>query len=297
MINLNNIPTEQRNPNTLMLDTLSAFEIVRLINNEDKTVPLAIEKILPQIAEVAQKIANAFQEGGRLVYVGAGTSGRLGVLDASECPPTYGCPPSMVVGIIAGGDKSLRHPIEGAEDSKELGKIDLQAINFSLKDILVGIGASGRTPYVLGALEYASSLGAFTAGISSSPESLISKLSSIPLPTETGPEVLTGSTRMKSGTAQKLVLNMLTTTAMVLIGKVYSNLMVDVQASNAKLIERQISIVMAATDCPRDEVTKTLELCHRNCKTAIVHLLTGLSPQESEEKIKKFSGFLRTALG
>lgn len=296
MINLNSIPTEQRNPNTLSLDTLSPLEIVRAINTEDKTVPLAVEKILPHIAEAAQKIAEAFKKGGRLVYMGAGTSGRLGVLDASECPPTFGADPSMVVGIIAGGDRALRHPIEGAEDDSEQGKLDLQSINFSAKDVLVGIGASGRTPYVLGGLQYADTLGAFTAGVSSSASSPISKACSLPLPTETGPEVLTGSTRMKSGTAQKLVLNMLSTTAMILIGKVYGNLMVDVQASNAKLVERQIRIVMDAAECPREEAAKALETCARSCKTAIVHLLTGLPPEQAKEKIRQAGGFLRSAL-
>ncbi|MGL4394613.1 MAG: N-acetylmuramic acid 6-phosphate etherase [Brevinema sp.] len=296
MINLNSIPTEQRNPNSLMLDTLSTLEIVKTINEEDKKVPLAIEKILPQIAEVAEHIAEAFRQGGRLVYVGAGTSGRLGVLDASECPPTFGADPKMVVGLIAGGDRALRHPIEGAEDDKEQGKKDLKEINFSAKDVLVGIGASGRTPYVIGALEYANELGAFTAGISSSSESPISQASKVALPTETGAEVLTGSTRMKSGTAQKLVLNMLTTTGMILIGKVYGNLMVDVQASNAKLVERQIKIVMDATECDRETAQKALEACERSCKIAIVHILTGTSPEESRLKIENANGFLRGAL-
>ncbi|MGL4561449.1 MAG: N-acetylmuramic acid 6-phosphate etherase [Brevinema sp.] len=296
MIDLSNVPTEQVNENSQNLDNLSTIEILRLINNEDKKVPEAITHILPQIAEVVEKIAIAFQNNGRLIYVGAGTSGRLGVLDASECPPTFGADPSMVVGLIAGGDHALRHPIEGAEDDEKQGIMDLKKINFSNKDILVGIGASGRTPYVLGALKYAQEIGAFSAGISSSKMSPISQLSNVALPTETGPEVLTGSTRMKSGTAQKLVLNMLTTTAMILIGKVYKNLMVDVQASNKKLVERQTNIVMQATDCSRETAEKSLLACGHHCKTAILMILLNIDATTAEQKLSENKGFLRKSL-
>ena len=296
MIHLNFIPTEQVNEYSKNLDILSPLEIVTLINNEDQKVPLAIAEILPQIAQCAEKIALSFQKGGRLVYIGAGTSGRLGVIDASECPPTFGTDPSMVVGIIAGGEKALRYPIEGAEDDSTQGKLDIQAINFSTNDILVGIGASGCTPYVVGALEYASSLGAFTVGISSSEDSPISKASTVALPTKTGAEVLTGSTRMKSGTAQKLILNMLTTTAMVLIGKVYQNFMVDVQASNKKLIGRQINIVMNITSCSREVAEEALSQSYRSCKTAIVMILLGLTAEEAQEKLQHSKGFLRKAI-
>ena len=241
---LNQLITEQRNPNSMQLDSLSAQELVALINREDQQVALAVEKCLPQIASAVEKIVAAFERGGRLVYVGAGTSGRLGVLDASECPPTYGVKPEMVVGLIAGGDHALRHPIEGAEDNVQQGQADLEEIDFSARDVLVGIAASGRTPYVLGALNYAKQLGATTVSIASNPKSKMAEVADIAIETVVGPEVLTGSSRMKSGTAQKLVLNMLTTASMVLIGKCYQNLMVDVQASNEKLKARALKIVM-----------------------------------------------------
>ena len=227
---LSTLITEQRNPNSMHVDSLSALEIVQLMNKEDKQVPLAIEKCLPQIAQAVECIVAAFQQGGRLVYIGAGTSGRLGVLDASECPPTFGVSPEMVKGIIAGGERALRHPIEGAEDSKTHAVVDLQTIQFSSKDVLVGIAASGRTPYVIGALEYAKSLGSVTVSIASNPNSAMANIVDIAIDTVVGPEVLTGSSRLKSGTAQKLVLNMLTTASMILMGKCYQNLMVDVQA-------------------------------------------------------------------
>ena len=211
---LNQLITEQRNPNSMQLDSLSAQELVALINREDQQVALAIEKCLPQIASAVEKIVAAFERGGRLVYVGAGTSGRLGVLDASECPPTYGVKPEMVVGLIAGGDYALRHPIEGAEDNVQQGQADLEEIDFSARDVLVGIAASGRTPYVLGALNYAKQLGATTVSIASNPNSKMAEVADIAIETVVGPEVLTGSSRMKSGTAQKLVLNMLTTASM-----------------------------------------------------------------------------------
>lgn len=229
---LSTLITEQRNPNSMHVDSLSALEIVQLMNEEDKQVPLAIEKCLPLIAQAVERIVAAFQQGGRLVYIGAGTSGRLGVLDASECPPTFGVSPEMVKGIIAGGERALRHPIEGAEDSKAQAVVDLQTIQFSSKDVLVGIAASGRTPYVIGALEYAKSLGSVTVSIASNPNSAMANIVDIAIDTVVGPEVLTGSSRLKSGTAQKLVLNMLTTASMILMGKCYQNLMVDVQASN-----------------------------------------------------------------
>ncbi|MDP0342844.1 N-acetylmuramic acid 6-phosphate etherase [Glaesserella parasuis] len=287
---LGQLITEQRNPNSMQIDTLSAYEIVQIINNEDKQVPLAIEKILPQIAQAVEKIVEAFQQGGRLVYIGAGTSGRLGVLDASECPPTFGGSPEMVKGIIAGGERALRHPIEGAEDNKEAGKQDLQAVEFSQKDVLVGIAASGRTPYVLGALAYAKQLGATTVSIASNPNSAMSQIADIVIDTVVGAEVLTGSSRMKSGTAQKLVLNMLTTASMILIGKCYQNLMVDVQASNQKLVARAIRIVMQATECSREIAETTLVLAENNAKLAIMMILADLDKDGAEQLLSQQQG-------
>ena len=293
---LSTLITEQRNPNSMHVDSLSALEIVQLMNEEDKQVPLAIEKCLPQIAQAAECIVAAFQQGGRLVYIGAGTSGRLGVLDASECPPTFGVSPEMVKGIIAGGERALRHPIEGAEDSKTQAVVDLQTIHFSSQDVLVGIAASGRTPYVIGALEYAKSLGSVTVSIASNPNSAMANIVDIAIDTVVGPEVLTGSSRLKSGTAQKLVLNMLTTASMILMGKCYQNLMVDVQASNEKLKARAIRIVMQATDCDKALAEETLKQADQNAKLAIMMILSGLDRAQAEALLEKHHGKLQLAL-
>lgn len=293
---LSTLITEQRNPNSMHVDSLSALEIVQLMNDEDKQVPLAIEKCLPQIAQAVERIVAAFQQGGRLVYIGAGTSGRLGVLDASECPPTFGVSPEMVKGIIAGGERALRHPIEGAEDSKSQAVVDLQTIQFSSKDVLVGIAASGRTPYVIGALEYAKRLGSATVSIASNPNSAMANIVDIAIDTVVGPEVLTGSSRLKSGTAQKLVLNMLTTASMILMGKCYQNLMVDVQASNEKLKARAIRIVMQATDCDKALAEETLKQADQNAKLAIMMILSGLDHAPAEALLEKHQGKLQLAL-
>ena len=293
---LSTLITEQRNPNSMHVDCLSVLEIVQLMNEEDKQVPLAIEKCLPQIAQAVECIVAAFQQGGRLVYIGAGTSGRLGVLDASECPPTFGVSPEMVKGIIAGGERALRHPIEGAEDSKTQAVVDLQTIHFSSKDVLVGIAASGRTPYVIGALEYAKSLGSVTVSIASNPNSAMANIVDIAIDTVVGPEVLTGSSRLKSGTAQKLVLNMLTTASMILMGKCYQNLMVDVQASNEKLKARAIRIVMQATDCDKALAEETLKQADQNAKLAIMMILSGLDRAQAEALLEKHQGKLQLAL-
>ena len=293
---LSTLITEQRNPNSMNVDCLSALEIVQLMNEEDKQVPLAIEKCLPQIAQAVECIVAAFQQGGRLVYIGAGTSGRLGVLDASECPPTFGVSPEMVKGIIAGGERALRHPIEGAEDSKAQAVVDLQTIQFSSKDVLVGIAASGRTPYVIGALEYAKSLGSVTVSIASNPNSAMANIVDIAIDTVVGPEVLTGSSRLKSGTAQKLVLNMLTTASMILMGKCYQNLMVDVQASNEKLKARAIRIVMQATDCDKALAEETLKQADQNAKLAIMMILSGLDRAQAEALLETHQGKLQLAL-
>ena len=293
---LSTLITEQRNPNSMHVDSLSALEIVQLMNQEDKQVPLAIEKCLPQIAQAVECVVAAFQQGGRLVYIGAGTSGRLGVLDASECPPTFGVSPEMVKGIIAGGERALRHPIEGAEDSKAQAVADLQTIQFSSKDVLVGIAASGRTPYVIGALEYAESLGSVTVSIASNPNSAMANIVDIAIDTVVGAEVLTGSSRLKSGTAQKLVLNMLTTASMILMGKCYQNLMVDVQASNEKLKARAIRIVMQATDCDKALAEETLKQADQNAKLAIMMILSGLDRAQAETLLEKHQGKLQLAL-
>ena len=293
---LSTLITEQRNPNSMHVDSLSALEIVQLMNEEDKQVPLAIEKCLPQIAQAVECIVAAFQQGGRLVYIGAGTSGRLGVLDASECPPTFGVSPEMVKGIIAGGERALRHPIEGAEDSKTQAVVDLQTIQLSSKDVLVGIAASGRTPYVIGALGYAKSLGSVTVSIASNPNSAMANIVDIAIDTVVGPEVLTGSSRLKSGTAQKVVLNMLTTASMILMGKCYQNLMVDVQASNEKLKARAIRIVMQATDCDKALAEETLKQADQNAKLAIMMILSGLGRAQAEALLEKHQGKLQLAL-
>lgn len=293
---LSQLSTEQRNPNSMNLDELSALEIVQLMNAEDKNVPLAIEKCLPQIATAVEKIVQAFQQGGRLVYIGAGTSGRLGVLDASECPPTFGVSPEMVKGIIAGGERALRHPIEGAEDNPQSAVENLQEIDFNTKDILVGIAASGRTPYVLGGLDYAKSLGATTVAIASNANSPMTQVADIAITPVVGAEVLTGSSRLKSGTAQKLVLNMLTTASFVLMGKCYQNLMVDVQASNQKLVTRATRIVMQATDCTAEQAQRALTTAQNNAKVAILMLLADLDYPSAVQLLSENKGRLQGAL-
>lgn len=288
--------TEQRNPNSMNIDQLSALEIVRVMNEEDKLVPQAIERCLPQIAQAVERIVQAFQQGGRLIYMGAGTSGRLGVLDASECPPTFGVSSEMVRGLIAGGERAIRHPVEGAEDNKTAAVEDLKAIQFSSKDVLVGIAASGRTPYVIGGLEYAKQCGAATVSIASNPNSAMAQIAEIAIDTVVGPEVLTGSSRLKSGSAQKMVLNMLTTASMILMGKCYENLMVDVQASNEKLRARAIRIVMQATECDKTTAEQALLEADNHAKLAIMMVLSGLEKAEAEGLLAEKSGKLRAAL-
>ena len=288
--------SEQRNPNTLHIDALSSLEVVTLLNHEDKQVAFAVEKNLPQIAQAVEHIVAAFQSGGRLVYMGAGTSGRLGVLDASECPPTFGVPSNMVVGLIAGGETALRNAVEGAEDNREAGKQDLRHIHFSRKDVLVGIAASGRTPYVIGGLQYAKQLGATTVSLVSNPNAIMSEIADIAITTAVGPEALTGSSRLKSGTAQKMVLNMLTTAAMIRLGKCYQNLMVDVQATNQKLKARAIRIVMQATECDQLTAEQTLHITNGNAKLAIMMLLSGLDKDQAEAVLAQNKGRLQDAL-
>lgn len=295
-IDLTSMITESRNPASADIDSLPTLDMLRVINREDQTVALAVEKTLPQVAQVVDAVAQAFRLGGRLIYMGAGTSGRLGILDASECPPTFGTPAEQVVGLIAGGHKAILKAVENAEDNRELAVSDLKALNFNEKDVLVGIAASGRTPYVLGGMEYALSLGATVAAVSCNPDSEMSRLAGIAITPVVGPEVITGSSRMKAGTAQKLILNMITTGAMIRSGKVYGNLMADVEATNAKLVERQKRIVMAATECDRATAEQALAACDGHCKTAIVMILAQLSAGDAKALLVQHQGFIRDAL-
>ena len=293
---LEQLTTETRNPLTQELDSLSALEIVNLINSEDAKIADAVAEVSGSIAQAIEVIADRLSRGGRLIYVGAGTSGRLGVLDAVECPPTFNTEPELVIGLIAGGPKGLVRAVEGAEDSMEMGRHDLQEIALGDLDVVVGIAASGRTPYVKGALDYTRDTGAFAIGFSCNQGAEIIDhvdLSIIPV---VGPEVLSGSTRLKAGTATKMVLNMLTTGAMVRLGKTYSNLMVDLQATNAKLGERAQGIVAAVTACTRAEARVLLGRCNGEVKTAIVVQNLNMSPGEARARLSSVKGHLRKAL-
>ena len=297
MVDLRKIATEQRNPRTTHIDELSTLEMVKLINSEDHKVAEAVEAVCPQIAKAVDAIAERLRQGGRLIYVGCGTSGRLGILDAVECPPTYSTEPEMVQGLIAGGMPAIYKAVEGAEDDRELGAEDLKGIRFSEKDVLVGIAASGRTPYVLGAMEYAKKLGAPVIGVSCCPGSQVDEAADIGIAPTPGPEVVTGSTRMKSGTAQKMILNMLSTGAMIRLGKVYGNLMVDVKATNEKLVERCKRIVCEATGVDYDTATEALEKCGYRAKVAIVMLKTGSDVHEAEQRLEAHEGRVAQAVG
>jgi N-acetylmuramic acid 6-phosphate etherase len=295
-INLSKMVTESRNPASSQIDTLPTLDMLAVINSEDQKVPLAVAATLPAIARVVDLVVEAFANGGRLIYCGAGTSGRLGILDASECPPTFGTPREQVVGLIAGGHTAILQAVENAEDNPQMGEQDLRNLGFNTRDVLIGIAASGRTPYVLGAMAYARSVGATAVAISCNPNSEMSQAADIAIEPVVGPEVVTGSSRMKAGTAQKLILNMITTGAMIRSGKVYSNLMVDVEATNAKLIQRQVNIVVEATECSPEEAEEALNQCQRHCKTAIVMILGGLSAPEASAVLSKNKGFIRQAL-
>ncbi|MFV9711904.1 MULTISPECIES: N-acetylmuramic acid 6-phosphate etherase [unclassified Pantoea] len=295
-LDLSQMITEGRNSASQNIDELSTEAMLRVINDEDKKVALAVEAIVPQIAAAVDAICAAFQAGGRLIYCGAGTSGRLGILDASECPPTFGTPREQVIGLIAGGHTAILQAVENAEDNREQGAQDLKDIHFSRHDVLVGIAASGRTPYVLGALAYANELGATTVSLTCNPGSAMSQVAAIALTPVVGPEVVTGSSRMKAGTAQKLVLNMLTTGSMIRSGKVYGNLMVDVEATNQKLVQRQVNIVMQATDCDEATASVALTACGGHCKTAILMVLADLAADEAKALLSQHQGFIRQAL-
>jgi len=290
---LSHLVSEGRNPETMDIDLLPSFDIVQRLNQQDKLVPIAVEKVLPEIAQAVDKITEAFKIGGRLFYIGAGTSGRLGILDASECPPTFGTDPDMVVGIIAGGKEAMFRAKEGAEDDPALSEQDLKEHALTQHDVVVGIAASGRTPYVIGGLKYANELGATSVALSCNPDSPIAHIADIAISPVVGPEALTGSTRLKSGSAQKLVLNMLTTASMIRLGKSYQNLMVDVKATNEKLVARTARIVMQATDCTNQEAQIALKETDYDAKLAILMILTGLDKESANEQLKAKQGYLR----
>ena len=296
MIDLTKLTTEQQNPRTKNIDGATALEIVKMINEEDQTVPKAVKKILPDIARAITVIAAHLSHGGRLFYIGSGTSGRLGILDASECPPTYNTDPALVQGIIAGGTPAIFKAQEGAEDSPASGAEDLQKHILCNLDVVVGLTASGRTPYVLGALEYARKVGSYTIAVTCTENPGTEKFARISLTAVTGPEVITGSTRMKAGTAQKLILNMLSTGSMILMGKVYGNLMVDLQCTNEKLKARARRILMEVTGCDPETAEQLLEKSGGSVKPAILMHLSGIDYPEAVEKLKENHGSLKQAL-
>ncbi|RDE26847.1 N-acetylmuramic acid 6-phosphate etherase [Parageobacillus thermoglucosidasius] len=293
---LERLTTEQRNNKTQNLDEMTTKEILQVMNEEDKTVAIAVSKELAQIEKLVQKVIASFRQGGRLIYMGAGTSGRLGILDAVECPPTFGTEKEMVQGLIAGGLEAFTNAVEGAEDNEELAVRDLQSIGLTEKDIVIGIAASGRTPYVISGLRYAKQIGAATGSIACNKGAEMSKYADISVEVETGPEILTGSTRLKAGTAQKIVLNMISTASMIGIGKVYKNLMVDVQATNVKLKERAKRIIMQAADVDAKTAERYYEAARGHVKTAIVMILLQCSYEEAEKRLQKANGFVRRAL-
>lgn len=278
------------------LDQMSTLEFVETMNREDGKVIEAVHEVLPQVAEVIGWTTEALSRGGRIIYMGAGTSGRLGVLDAVECPPTFGVSPDVVVGLIAGGERAFVKAVEGAEDSTTLGTEDLKNLGLNDKDVVIGIAASGRTPYVIHALRYARSIGVKTAIIACNRNSEMSKEADVAIEPVTGPEVLTGSTRLKAGTAQKLILNMISTGSMVGVGKVYENLMVDVMQSNLKLKTRAENIVMAATDCDRETARKTIDEAKGSVKLAITSILLNTSVEEAKTELEKANGHIRRTL-
>ena len=295
-LNLKNMSTETRNQNTMNLDIMSPLEVVTVMNQEDARVPEAIKPALPNIAQCVTWAISSVEAGGRIIYMGAGTSGRLGVLDAVECPPTFGVAPEVVVGLIAGGEKAFVKAVEGAEDSRELGRQDLVDIKLEARDIVIGIAASGRTPYVLGGLAYAKEVGCHTVGISCNPGSAVGAAAELAIEVVPGPECLTGSTRLKSGTCQKLILNMISTATMVGCGKAYQNLMVDVMQTNEKLVVRAQNIVMEATGCDRETAAEKIAIAGGNAKTAITMILADCGVEEARERLAKAKGHVREAI-
>lgn len=296
MLDLATLTTETRNADTMNLDHMTPEEFVRVMNREDQKVAEAVEKVLPQIAQTITWAVEALQKGGRIIYAGAGTSGRLGILDAAECPPTFGVSPDLVIGIIAGGEEALTRAVEKAEDSEELCEQDLKRLRLSPKDLVIGLATSGRTPYVLYGLRYAGRIGCRTVGISCNADAELSKEAGLAIEVVTGPEVLTGSTRLKAGTAQKMILNMISTGSMVGIGKAYQNLMVDVQQSNEKLMVRARNITIEATGCTGEEAERALKAADGYVKKAILMILLGCGPLEAEEALNRADGHIRKAL-
>lgn len=293
---LDKLVTESVNENSKNIDRVSTEKMIEIINNEDKKVAAAVEKEKKNIAAAVDEISKALKNGGRLIYMGAGTSGRLGILDASECPPTYGVSSELVKGLIAGGEEAIRNSIENAEDSRDEAVEHLENIDFSKEDFLVGIAASGSTPYVIGGLEYADSIGAKTAALSCNPDSKIAEVAEISIAPVVGPEVVTGSTRMKAGTAQKMVLNMLSTAVMIKLGKVYKNYMVDLQVKNNKLAERAKNMIMAVSEVSYKKAEAYLEKTDNNVKLAIMMLNTGLEKETAEKELAKYEGRLAEAI-
>lgn len=296
MLDLTKLTTEQRNPKTMELDSFSPIEIARVMNEENTNVIKAIDEVLPQVASAIEWAGEALNAGGRIIYMGAGTSGRLGVLDAVECPPTFGVSYDTVVGLIAGGEGAFVKAAEGAEDNAEAGAADLAALELESRDIVIGIAASGRTPYVIGGLRYANEAGCRTVAIACNKDSAVGAEAQLAIEPVTGPEVLTGSTRLKAGTAQKLVLNMISTGSMVAAGKVYQNLMVDVKQSNEKLCVRAQNIVMMATECTREQAAEALEACHHHVKDAIAMLLLDCDATAAEAALDEAHGHVRAAV-
>ncbi|WP_129691545.1 N-acetylmuramic acid 6-phosphate etherase [Gottfriedia acidiceleris] len=289
---LENLTTEIRNKRTSNLDQLSVDEFLNIMNEEDQKVALAVREQIPMISKVVQLVVEAFQNGGRLIYTGAGTSGRIGLLDAVECPPTFGTNPSEVIGLIAGGERAFIKAVEGAEDSEELGKEDLLRISLTKNDIVIGIAASGRTPYVIGALKYANEIGAKTVAVACNKGSKIGEVAFQKIEVDNGPEVLTGSTRLKAGTSQKLICNMISTASLIGIGKVYKNLMVDLQLTNSKLVDRAKRIIVEATGCDYETASNYLLKANNQTKVAIVMILTGMKYDEAMISLNKASGFI-----
>ena len=293
---MDHLTTEQNNPESVSIDQMDPIQIAMLMNREDLKVVAAVEKVLPDIARAIEIVTERVQAGGRLIYIGAGTSGRLGVLDASECPPTFNTPPALVVGLIAGGHRALTNAIEGAEDNRQAGEEDLRGVELDAKDVVCGIATSGRTPYVLGGLAYARSLGAATLGVTCNAVSELSEVSDVLIAPVVGPEILSGSTRLKAGTATKMVLNMISTGTMIRIGKTYGNWMVDLRATNVKLKDRSIRIVSGITGLDRERAESLLARCDGEVKTAIVSQALGVDKIEAQRRLKVAGGRLRTAI-
>ncbi|MGM8215095.1 N-acetylmuramic acid 6-phosphate etherase [Bacillaceae bacterium W0354] len=296
MDKINKLMTETYHPKSMNLDNMSVREILTLMNEDDMLIPRAISTVLSEVEKTVHAVNEAFNQGGRLFYVGAGTSGRIGLLDAVECPPTFGTPHEKVQAILAGGEKAMVHAIEGAEDDLELGKKDLAERHLNSTDVVIGIAASGRTPYVKGALQYAQEVGATAVSLTSNRQAEISKFAHIAIEVETGPEVLTGSTRLKAATAHKMILNMISTASMIQQGKAYKNLMVDVHATNYKLRERAKTIVCEATNVSYEEAEKVLNETDYSVKPAIVMLLANVNFEEAKDLLEKCNGFVKDAI-